>query len=77
MRIRISYLHSDHHISNVLAAIAYVALDTRLGCLESNLEPDSEPQKVIDSVQTQLDYLHKMEIKFLLWKFVSTPSWRR
>jgi hypothetical protein len=77
MKIKISCLHSDHHISNVLAAIAYVALDTRLGCLNSNLEPDSEPQKMIDSIQTQFDCIHKMEMKFPVWKFVSTPTWRR
>jgi hypothetical protein len=75
--IRISCLHSDHHISNVLAAIAFIALDTRLGCLDSNLEPDSEPQKMIDSVQTQFDCLHKMEAKFPVWKYLSTATWRR
>jgi cytochrome P450 family 49 subfamily A len=75
--IRISCLHSDHHISNVLAAISYVALDTRLGCLEPKLAPDSEPQRIIDSVQRQFDCMYKMEMKLPIWKFVSTQTWRK
>jgi len=75
--IRISYLHSDLHISNILAAIAFVALDTRLGCLEPNLAPDSEPQRMIDSVQTQIECMFEMDMRFSLWKWVSTPTWRK
>jgi cytochrome P450 family 49 subfamily A len=77
MSIRISCLHSDHHISNILAAIAFVALDTRLGCLEPNLDPDSEPQLMINSLQTQINCVYKMEMKLPLWKYVSTPTWRK
>jgi hypothetical protein len=77
MSIRISCLHSDHHISNVLAAIAFVALDTRLGCLELNLAPNLEPQKMLNSVETQFDCFYKMEMKLPIWKCVSTPTWRK
>jgi hypothetical protein len=58
-------------------AIVYIALDTRLGCLDANLTPDSEPQKMIDSVQVQFESMHKLEFGIPIWKFVSTPAWRK
>jgi hypothetical protein len=60
-----------------LTAIVYIALDKRLGCLEPHLAPDSEPQKMIDCVQEQFDCMYKMEFKVPLWKYVSTPAWRK
>ena len=58
-------------------AIVYIALDTRLGCLDANLAPDSEPQKMIDSVQEQFDSLYKLEFGVPIWKYVSSPTWRK
>jgi hypothetical protein len=58
-------------------AIVYIALDTRLGCLDANLAPDSEPQKMIDSVQVQFESILKLEFGIPLWKYVSTPGWRK
>ncbi|PNF13667.1 hypothetical protein B7P43_G16772 [Cryptotermes secundus] len=58
-------------------SIVYIALDTRLGCLDADLAPDSEPQKMINYIQVQFDCLHKMEINFPMWKYVSTPTWRK
>jgi len=55
----------------------HIALDTRLGCLDANLAPDSEAQKMIDSVQVQGDALKKLEIGIPIWKYVSTPTWRK
>jgi hypothetical protein len=55
----------------------YIALDTRLGCLDSDLAPDSEPQRMIDNIKVQFDCLYKMEIKFPVWKYVSSPTWRK
>ena len=64
-------------VHGVSTAIVFIALDTRLGCLEANLEPDSEPQKMIDSVQVQIHSLHKLEFGIPIWKYVSTPTWRK
>ena len=58
-------------------AIVYIALDTRLGCLDVNLAPDSEPQKMIDSVQEQFEAFQKLELGIPVWKYVSTPTWRK
>jgi hypothetical protein len=60
----------------ISTAIVYIALDTRLGCLEANLAPDSEPQKMIESVEVQFDALNKLEFGIPIWKYVSTPTWR-
>lgn len=59
-----------------LESIVYIALDTRMGCLDDDLAPDSEPQKMIRAVQTIFDCSFKMDIKPSLWKLVSTPAWR-
>jgi len=61
----------------ISTAIVYIALDTRLGCLEANLAPDSEPQKMIESVEVQFDALNKLEFGIPIWKYVSTPTWRK
>ncbi|PNF42439.1 putative cytochrome P450 301a1, mitochondrial [Cryptotermes secundus] len=60
-----------------LESIVYIALDTRLGCLDADLAPDSEPQKMIDCVSVVFDCLHVMESKIPMWKYVSTPTWRK
>lgn len=60
-----------------LESIVYIALDTRLGCLNDNLQPDSEPQKMIEAVQITFDCLYKLDLKLSPWKYISTPAWRR
>jgi hypothetical protein len=55
----------------------YIALDTRLGCLDANLEPDSEPQKMIDSLRVQFAASQKLDFGIPIWKYVSTPTWRK
>ncbi|PSN42151.1 hypothetical protein C0J52_18993 [Blattella germanica] len=57
-------------------SISYIVLDTRLGCLDSNLKPDSEAQKMIDSIKLQFDCMYELDTNIPLWKFISTPSWR-
>jgi hypothetical protein len=64
-------------MSGTSTAIVYIALDTRLGCLDENLAPDSEPQRMIDSVQEQIEYFSKLEFGIPMWKYVSTPTWRK
>ena len=64
-------------VLGISTAIVYIALDTRLGCLDANLAQESEDQKMIDSVQVQLESLLKLEFGFPMWKYVSTPTWRK
>ncbi|XP_046395351.1 probable cytochrome P450 301a1, mitochondrial [Ischnura elegans] len=60
-----------------LESIAYVALDTRLGCLEPSLASDSEQQTMIDAVNTILNEMYNMELGMPLWKLIPTPAWRK
>jgi cytochrome P450 family 49 subfamily A len=54
-----------------------VALDTRLGCLEANLPPDSDSYRLIKAADDAIELLFHLDAKFPLWKFITTPSWRR
>jgi len=64
-------------VLGTLTAIVYIVLDTRLGCLEANLAPDSEPQKMIDSLQVKFESFHKLDFGPPIWKYVSSPTWRK
>ena len=54
----------------------YTVVDTSLGCLDDDLKPDSEPQKIIDLVQVLQDCIYKTEVQQSFWKFVNTPTLR-
>ncbi|KAE8745657.1 Cytochrome P450 CYP301 [Frankliniella occidentalis] len=58
-----------------LECIGRVALDTRLGCLDPNLPPDSEPQKIIDAAKFALRNVAVLELKFPFWRYIPTPLW--
>ncbi|PSN49513.1 putative cytochrome P450 301a1 [Blattella germanica] len=60
-----------------LESIVYIALDKRMGCLDDNLSPDSEPQKMIDAVQGIFDSTFALDLRPSPWKIVSTPAWRK
>ncbi|GFQ86909.1 probable cytochrome P450 49a1 [Trichonephila clavata] len=63
-----------------LESVCYVGLDTRLGCLESNLSKDSDGMKMINSVLSQFEYMIKLEAfsgRIQFWKYFSTPTWRK
>lgn len=63
-----------------LESVCYVGLDTRLGCLESNLSKDSDGMKMINSVLSQFQYMIKLEAfsgNIQFWKYFSTPTWRK
>ncbi|XP_049812226.1 probable cytochrome P450 301a1, mitochondrial [Schistocerca nitens] len=60
-----------------LESISLVALDTRLGCLEGNLPPDSEPQRMIEAAHTVFDCMLKLDLQPSPWRYISTPNWRR
>ena len=54
-----------------------MALDTRLGCLENNLTPDSEPQQIIDAAKYALRNVATLELKAPYWRYFPTPLWTR
>ncbi|XP_050327103.1 probable cytochrome P450 301a1, mitochondrial [Bactrocera neohumeralis] len=58
-----------------LECIGRVALDTRLGCLETNLSPDSEPQQIIDAAKYALRNVATLELKAPYWRYFPTPLW--
>nr|CAI5822493.1 unnamed protein product [Callosobruchus analis] len=60
-----------------LECIGRVALDTRLGCMDPNLPPDSEPQKIIDAAKYALRNIAIMELRFPFWRYFPTTLWTR
>ncbi|XP_065345992.1 uncharacterized protein LOC135943381 [Cloeon dipterum] len=59
-----------------LESISLIALDTRLGCLEPNLAPDSEAQRMIDAVINVFSLSFDLDFKIPFWKFINTPAWK-
>jgi hypothetical protein len=60
-----------------LECIGLVALDTRLGCLDGTLTPDSEPQQIIDAAKYALRNVATLELKAPYWRYIPTPLWTR
>ncbi|ALC42378.1 Cyp301a1, partial [Drosophila busckii] len=60
-----------------LECIGRVALDTRLGCLDSNLSEDSEPQQIINAAKYALRNVATLELKAPYWRYFPTPLWTR
>jgi len=54
-------------------AVAVVGLNTRLGCLDPNLNPDSEAQKMINAANTSFTTSNKLEFGLPFWRFFKTP----
>lgn len=61
----------------LLVGIGRVALDTRLGCLEPNLDPKSEPQQIINAAKYALRNVATLELKFPFWRYFPTPLWTK
>jgi hypothetical protein len=60
-----------------LEMIGLVALDTRLGCLDGDLDPKSEPQQIINAAQFALRNIAMLELKAPWWRWFPTPLWTR
>ncbi|XP_011164781.2 cytochrome P450 CYP12A2 [Solenopsis invicta] len=60
-----------------LESICSIAMDCRLGCLKSDLAPDSEPQIMINCVQEMFDLMYRMEIQMSLWKVYNTRNLKK
>lgn len=61
----------------LISGIGRVALDTRLGCLEPNLDPKSEPQQIINAAKYALRNVATLELKFPFWRYFPTPLWSK
>jgi cytochrome P450 family 49 subfamily A len=64
-------------LRNNLSAVARVSLDTRLGCLEPNLSPNSESQRIIDSINTFFWNVAEVELKMPVWRVYQNKSFRK
>ncbi|XP_059480106.1 probable cytochrome P450 301a1, mitochondrial [Neocloeon triangulifer] len=60
-----------------LESIVLIALDTRLGCLDPNMKPDSVPQKMITAIHQLFTDMHILEMKSMVWHFIPTPTFKR
>lgn len=62
-------------ITIVFSAIAKIALDVRLGCLDENA--DSDTQRLIDAVNTFFMNVPVLELKIPFWRLFKTPTFRK
>lgn len=63
-----------------LESVAFVGLDTRLGCFESAQTYDSESSKMIRSVSVQFESMNNLESitgNIPFWKLFPTPAWKK
>lgn len=68
---------TGYNIVTYFTGIGRVALDTRLGCLEPNLDPKSEPQQIINAAKYALRNVATLELKFPFWRYFPTPLWSK
>lgn len=61
--------------SKIITAIARVALDVRLGCLQE--QSPRETQQLIDAVNTFFMNVPILELKIPFWRLFSTPTFKR
>lgn len=61
----------------IVSAVATVGLNARLGCLDPNLSPDSDAQKLITAANVSFAAANKMEFTFPIWKYYMTKSMRK
>ena len=57
--------------------MAAISLNTRLGCLDPNLAPDSDAQKLITAANISFQTANKMEFTFPVWKYYMTKPMRK
>jgi len=53
-----------------------VTLDTRLGCLDGELQPGSDSQLMIDSVDQAFKTMFNLDFQPSMWKIYSTKDWK-
>jgi len=52
-----------------------VALDTRLGCIDKNENP--EAKQIIDAINTFFTTVAEVELQLPVWRVYKTKSYRR
>lgn len=60
-----------------MESIAYLALNKRLGCLHGDLLEDSIPAQMIRIVEEVFVYSGKLDFEPSIWKYVSTPTFKK
>lgn len=60
-----------------ISGIGRVALDVRLGCLDPNLSPDSETQKIINAAKYALRNVAILELKMPFWRYIPSTLWTK
>nr|XP_022909506.1 probable cytochrome P450 301a1, mitochondrial [Onthophagus taurus] len=60
-----------------LECIGLVSMDVRLGCLDPNLSPNSEPQKIINAAKYALRNIAILELKFPFWRYFPSNIWKK
>ncbi|KAK8744768.1 hypothetical protein OTU49_000603, partial [Cherax quadricarinatus] len=60
-----------------LESVGSVALNRRLGCLDPNITPDSEPIRLISLVNELFTALNDAEFSAHLWEVFPTPSFKK
>ncbi len=72
-----NYFFKYYQLNIFYKAVGLVGLNTRLGCLESNLAPDSEAQRMIQSAHVSTTAMNKLEFGFPIWKIMMTPTLKK
>lgn len=54
-----------------------MALDTRMGLLEGTLDPASDAVVMMEAVTGLFDSIYELDVKPSVWKWVSTPTYRK
>ncbi|XP_052737992.1 cytochrome P450 CYP12A2 [Bicyclus anynana] len=60
-----------------LESIAVVALGDRLNCLDPNLPEESPAKKLLQMIHDIFKISEKLDFKPSLWRYVSTPNYRK
>ncbi|KAK5643038.1 hypothetical protein RI129_009205 [Pyrocoelia pectoralis] len=60
-----------------LESVARVSLDTRLGCLERNLNKNPESQRIINSINTFFWNVSEVELKMPIWRIYKNKAFRK
>lgn len=71
------YVNNFDFIIFFLSAICVIALDQRIGCLDSALPSNSEPQQMINSVHEMFELFYKLEVSPSLWRLYDTRTLKK
>lgn len=66
--------HLYNFVTFFILAVCRVALDTRLGCLSHN--PNPESKKIIAAINTFFWRVAEVELRLPVWRFYKTKSYK-